>query len=173
MEHLLLDAFILYCIGLFLVPNLRAGGRLRRILDVIYGPLARFGLWHRWSMYAPEVPVDTSIALAGVVLDDGSFEVVRLPGFDDETGFGKARGLRFVAFQYALCSELTDYLKPALCDDALRRWQAQSSPEIGERRPVAVEVRVYRYSSPEPGQRAEDPTPEVRTVWTHPVKAPP
>lgn len=167
MAPLLLDVFIVYLLGLFLVPNLRAGSWPRRLLELAYWPLARLGLWHRWSMYSPEVPDGTRIALTGVLLDDGSFEVVPLPGFDDDTGFGKAHGLRFIGFQSALCVGVTDYLKPALCDEALRLWRSrQSSSGL---RPVAVEVRVYWYPSPEPGERGAVPEPEVQTVWSEKV----
>ncbi len=166
-----LDALILYLIGLFLVPNFRAGGVPRRLAEVIYQPFIRLGLWYRWSMYAPEVPEATRLGLTGIVKDDGSFEIVPLPGCDEGAGFGKARGLRFIAWQWALCDPMTDFLKPALCDYALRLWRRRSpAAGRGPGRPVAVEVRVYRYPSPAPGQRDEPAEPEVRTVFSRAVE---
>lgn len=166
----LLDAFIVLLIGLFVVPNLPAGGRLRRLTEAVYRPFAWLGLWYRWSMYAPEVPRATRLGLIGIRKQDGSFEIVPLPGCDDDAGFGKARGLRFIAFQWALCDPMTDHLKPALCDYALRRWRGRSPSDSADAgRPAAVEVRLYEYPSPAPGQREESPRPSVRTLWTQPV----
>ncbi len=142
MPDLLLNAMIVYVLGLFIVPDLRAGSLARRILEVPYYPLVRLGLWHRWSMYAPDVPTGTPIAITGVVHEDGTFEVIPLPGFDDDDGFGKARNLRFIAFQWALCSDVTDYMKRSLCRYAFERWRHESDSSTSDRPwPVAVEIR--------------------------------
>lgn len=172
MPPLLLDAIIVYVLGLFLVPNLGLRGRPKRWFSLIYGPAARIGLWYRWSMYSPEVPDSTRIGLAGVRYDDGSFEVIPLPGFDDGDGFGKARHLRFIAFQLALCAQRTDHLKPAFAAYALRRWRSASpaAPRAPNAAPVALELRELRYPSPEPGERADKLEPEVRLLWTQALK---
>lgn len=171
MSEPLLNGLVVYLAGLFLVPNLAPGGRLRRAAELAYWPFVKLGLWYRWSMYAPEVPTGTQIALTGVVFGDGSFEVIPLPGFDDGDGFGKALGLRYIAFQWALCDPQTDYLKPALCDYALRLWRSERAVESEDgKAPVAVEIRIYRYPSPEPGRRETQPRPQVRTVWRRSVE---
>ncbi|MEM7199744.1 MAG: hypothetical protein AAF628_05720 [Planctomycetota bacterium] len=156
----MLDAFIVYFVGIFIGPNLPRG-RVRRLFELAYWPIVRLGLWHRWSMYAPDVPDSTRIAVAGLRHADGFFEVLPVPGLEDGSRFGQARSLRFIAYQWALCDPQTEELRPAFCAFARRHAAAPSAPE------AVAEVRVYEFPSPMPGDRGEElPAPEVRTVWT-------
>lgn len=167
MNLALINAFIIYAIGLLILPNLRAGSRLRRLLQLAYAPAIRLGLWHRWSMYSPEVPRATELALTGVRFEDGRFEVVPIEGFDDGRSFGGALGLRFIAFQWALCSPITDYMKPALCRRARRRFDAEHGSGAAFRsRPIAVEIVEYLFDSPPLGSYEQGTSPRIRTLWS-------
>lgn len=171
--ELLQNAAILYALGLMVVPNLPLSGRLRRVLNLPFEPLVRAGLGYRWSMYSPDAPRATQIAVAGVRFEDGSFEAVPLEGLDDGDGFGKARGLRFVAFQWGLCDPKAAFIWPGLAEIALRTWrEREAAATPSPRAPVAVEIQERRFHSPPPGVRDAELAPEVRTLWSRSLVTP-
>ena len=168
-EALVTNLFIAYISGLVVAPAL-GKGRVRAIVGKVYAPMVYLGLWYRWSMYAPEVPQSTRVAVAGAVYADGSFEPTPLPGFDDSTGFGKALGLRMIAFQWALCDAGTDYLKRAFCEYAQRRHPAVAATGATQRGgPVAFEIRSFEYPSQAPGVAESPPGPKTQTLYRMPV----
>lgn len=171
--ELLQNAAIAYALGLMIVPNLPLRGRLRRILNLPFEPLVRAGLGYRWSMYSPDAPTATQIGVAAVRFADGSCEVVPLEGLDDGDGFGKAGGLRFVAFQWGLCDPKAAFVWPGLANLALERWrEREAASGCTPRAPVAIEVQERRYPSPPPGERDATSRPEVRTLWSRSLETP-
>ncbi len=179
---MLLDAFILYILSFMVLWSQRRGRVVRRVIELVYRPLTWIGLWHGWTMYAPEVPDHTRIIVAGVLFGDGTFEVVPLPGLADDSGFERANGLRFISFQYKLNLKVTNYIKPALCAYALEQWRGRrrvSDAPPGDGRqaaqdasvaPVAVELREYLYPSPKPGGPRDEQALQIRTVWSEEVQ---
>ena len=170
MSEPLQNAAIVYALGFFVVSNLKPG-RLRQVLGLPYLPLARLGLWHRWSMYSPDVPQATPLAQVGLRLADDSFVPLPVSGFDDEGGFGKAANLRCISFQFALCFQNTVYLRERICDWALEHWR--TADEASQLRPVAVELRRLSYPTPAPGaddgEAGARPAPVVETLWSRSV----
>ncbi len=167
------NAAILYALGLMIVPNLPLRGRLRRLANRPFDVVRLSALGYRWSMYSPNAPDATQIAVAAVRFEDGSCEVVPLEGLDDGDGFGKARGLRFVAFQWGLCDPKAAFVWPDFAERALRVWRERDAASgRPSRRPVAIEVQQRRYPSPPPGVRDAPLEPEVRTLWSRSLETP-
>ena len=167
---LLVDLLVAYFAVFIVLWCVRPLWKLRRVVDIVYKPLVWIGLRHGWTMFAPEVPDATRIVVAGAVFSDGEFEVIPLPGLADDSGFRKARDLRYITFQYKLGKANTDYLKPALCRYALDAWRSTATGDVG-RTPVAIELREFAWLSPKPGtvgEMADNRTaadPMITTVW--------
>lgn len=157
--------FVVYMAGLLIVPALPKG-RFRNLIGKVYAPMVYLGLWYRWSMYAPEAPTTTRIALPGALYGDGTFEPTPLHGLDGPGRFGQALGLRMVAFQWSLYGAGTDYLKPSLCEYARRRHPKRTSPNGNSEQPIAFEVRRYDYPSPPPGAGKGASEPTIKTVYS-------
>ena len=167
------NAAILYALGLMIVPNLPLRGWLRRVANQPFDLLRQGALGYRWSMYSPDVPEATQIAVAAVRFADGSCEVVPLEGLDDGDGFGKAGGLRFVAFQWGLCDPKAAFVWPDFAERALRIWREREAASGGPpRRPVALELQERRYPSPPPGVRDAPLQPEIETLWSRSLETP-
>lgn len=159
-----LSVCIAYLLGLFVAPALPKG-RLRRAAELFYAPAVWLGLWYRWSMYAPEAPDHTRLGCPGVVTASGAFEPVTLSGFDPPAPVGGAAGLRYVAFQWALCDPRTDYLKPWVAARALATYRA-AHPDGA---PVVAEIREVVYPTPPITARHDEPAePVVRSLFRAP-----
>lgn len=93
--------------------NPRSPGR--RALEWAFQPLLYIGLWHGWSMFAPD-PIHIIQRLkAVIVLDDGSVEEWSPDSSRPETRLVNLLYARSFKYEHSLCTQRFPQLLLALC----------------------------------------------------------
>lgn len=111
----LVNTFIICYLFVAWSWNLPSGSFRRRVAQKL-GPIVRWlGLWHSWSMFAPEpILVDRKMAVE-LTYDDQSVDAYDLPYIGDYSRWRSFLSIRDRKYQAVLAKKGADVQRPAIC----------------------------------------------------------
>lgn len=112
----------------------------RRTSEIVFRPFLYFGLWHGWSMFAPE-PIHIIRRLKAVLVYlDGSVEAWSPDSSRPETRLVNLLYARSFKYEHSMCTQRFPQLFLALC----RFLQREVSTEERQLRSIELQVTSRR-----------------------------